>query len=188
MSADMPERPNGGLHASLVYSGAQGSGAGHHGPDGAGQGRREIPETAGASPGTRIAAFVVDWVILLILYGLGTAAAAILGIMTLGLLWGPLFALLPLLPLAYHTIFLASPRHATPGQALMGLRAVSVTEQDGPGWVQAMVTVLLFYAGLLLTSGLILVWALFDDRGRCLHDILSGTRMVRDGFAGGDYR
>jgi len=188
MSAQMPERPNGGLQTRLGYSGTQGAGTGHHGPDGAGQGRREIPEAAGASPGTRIAAFIIDWVILLVLYGLGTAAAAILGILTLGLLWGPLVALLPLLPLAYHTVFLASPRHATPGQALMGLRAISVTDPEGPGWVQALITVLLFYAGLLLTSGLILVWALFDDRGRCLHDILSGTRMVRDGFAGAAQR
>lgn len=186
MSANMPDRPNGGLQARFGY--ADGKDAGHSGKDGMGQGRRDIPQAAGASPGTRIAAFIVDWVILLVLYGIGTAMAAILGVLTLGLLWGPLVALLPLLPLAYHTAFLASPRHATPGQALMGLRAVSMTDPEGPGWVQALITVLLFYAGLVLTSGLILVWALFDDRSRCLHDILSGTRMVRDGFAGGDYR
>lgn len=187
MGADMPERPNGGLHTRLGYA-TQDAGTGHHGPDGAGQGRREIPELAAAQPGTRIAAFIVDWVILLVLYAIGSAAAALLGVLTLGLLWGPLFALLPLLPLVYHTVFLASPRHATPGQALMGLRAVSVTDTDGPGWTQALISVLLFYAGLLLTSGLILIWALFDDRSRCLHDILSGTRVVRNGFAGGNDR
>lgn len=186
MSANMPERPNGGLQARFGY--ADGQSTGHSGQDGREQGHWDIPQAAGATLGARIAGFVIDWVILLMLYGLGTAAAAILGILTLGLLWGPLVALLPLLPLAYHTAFLASPRHATPGQALMGLRAVSVTDPEGPGWVQALITVLLFYAGLVLTSGLILVWALFDDRSRCLHDILSGTRMVRDGFAGATQR
>ena len=176
MSANGSDRPQGGLVDRLGYSGT-GSQTGYGGG--------EIPLAAGASLGARVAAFIIDWVILAILYGAGMAAAAILGVLTLGLLWAPLAALLPLLPLAYHTLFLSSPRHATPGQAFMGIRAVSVTAGGGPNWLQAGIAVLLFYAGLLLTSGLILIWALFDARGRCLHDILSGTRIVRNECASG---
>lgn len=180
MSEEPSKRPEGGLHSRLTYAG----GADTRAADGSRAHEAEIPVSAGASLGSRVLAFLIDWVILLILYTVGMGAAAILGLVTFGLLWGPLLALLPLLPIVYHTGLVASPRRATLGQSLLGLRVVSTTDPAGPGWVQALIGVVLFYAGLMLTSGLILIWALFDDRGRCLHDILSGTRVVREGFGG----
>ena len=182
MNEEPSKRPQGGLQARLTYAGADGAGA--QGSAGPGAPEAEIPISAGASLGARVLAFIVDWVVLAILYTVALGAAAILGLVTLGLLWGPLLALMPLLPIAYHTGLMASPRRATLGQSLMGLRVISTTDPTGPGWVQALISVVLFYAGLMLTSGLILIWALFDDRKRCLHDILSGTRVVREGFGG----
>ena len=186
MSEEPSKRPDGGLQSKLTYAGAGGGGdgAGNRTAGGGTTREAEIPVSAGASLGARVLAFIIDWVILGLLYTVALGTAAILGLVTLGLLWAPLVALLPRLPIAYHTGLIASPRRATLGQSLMGLRVVSTTDTAGPGWVQALISVVLFYAGLVLTSGLILIWALFDDRGRCLHDILSGTRVVREGFGG----
>lgn len=102
---------------------------------------------------------------------------------TLGLLAPLLYPLLVALPLLYHTYFVQSASAATIGQRLMGLE---VRGLDGarPGLLQALVMVCLFYLTLALTSGLLLLWCLIDDRGRCLHDILSGTLVVRSDRVG----
>ena len=56
---------------------------------------------------------------------------------------------------------------------------IQVRTLDGghPGYPQAALQTLLFYATMALT-GLLLVVALFNDRRRCLHDWLSGTIIV----------
>jgi len=97
-------------------------------------------------------------------------------VMTLGLL-GPIAALItPVIPLAYHTLLIGGPNSATIGMRLMG---IEVRRLDGgrPSFLQALLQTLLFYATLALT-GLLLVFALFNDRRRCLHDWLSGTLTV----------
>lgn len=164
MSDRLPDRPEAGLGGHLEFE------------------RRGAPSAQGrgASAALRVSAFVIDWVVIGLLYGLAFAMAAVLGILSFGLLWAPAMAFLPALPLAYHTLFVASHRHATPGQRLVGLHVVSVTDATGPGWVQALIATALFYASIGLTGGLILLWCLFDDKGRCLHDILSGTQVMRE--------
>lgn len=102
-----------------------------------------------------------------------------IGIMSFGLLIPAIVIVLPLIPLAYHTLFIASERSATLGQRVMGLRVISA---DGlrPTLLQAIILTALFYLTLSATGGLLLLWCLFDDRKRCLHDILSATLMIRN--------
>jgi uncharacterized RDD family membrane protein YckC len=102
----------------------------------------------------------------------------VFGLLTLGL-GMPLLSLLPLVPLAYHCLFLASPLSATPGQALMGLRVRRNDDMGRPNVAQAVVSTLIFYL-TLATSGLLLLVALFTIRHRTLHDLLSGLVVVRD--------
>ena len=100
-----------------------------------------------------------------------------LGIITLGLGFG-LMALLPVVPLAYHILFVASRRAATPGQAMLGLVVVRDRDLGPPELGQAVV----FTLGLWLTISiafLLLGIALFTDRNRTLHDMLSGLAVVR---------
>lgn len=122
----------------------------------------------------RIFGYLVD---VLILGAIGVAGH-LLVFMTLGLAAGIVYPLLVVLPLAYHTYFVASAASATPGQRLLGLQ---VRRLDGgrPGLLQAFVMVALFYMTLAFTSGLLLLWCVIDDRGRCLHDIFSGMLVVR---------
>jgi uncharacterized RDD family membrane protein YckC len=125
---------------------------------------------------------VLGWLIDLFLVSIIVAACwttgLVFGIMTLGL-GMPLLGLLPLIPLAYHSLFLCSPLSATPGQALMGLRVRRNDDMGPPSFAQAVVCTLLFYL-TLATSGLLLIVALFTVRKRTLHDLLSGLVVVRD--------
>ena len=148
------------------------------GPDDEGRGadgdRMTDPSLVDGVTARRIAGYLVD---VLILGAIGVAGHFLV-FMTLGLAAGIVYPLLVILPLVYHSYFVASPASATPGQRLFGLE---VRRLDGarPGWLQAFVLTALFYATLAFTSGLLLLWCLIDDRGRCLHDILSGLLVVR---------
>lgn len=125
--------------------------------------------------GRRAVAFLIDAFLLALI----APAALLFNILTLGLL-SPLLALaLGLLPLAYHTLLIATDRGATLGQRAMGLRVVTLNG-NRVDLLQAFILTALFYLTLTVTGGLLLLWCLFDDRGRCLHDILSGTLIIRD--------
>lgn len=126
----------------------------------------------------RIFAFVLD---VGVLTGLGILyyfAVVLLGLLTLGFALPLLVTAGAFLPLAYHTLTIGGPRSATLGMRAFGLQ-VKVWNGGAPGYLQALLHTGVFYLSLGLTSGLILLWALFNNRRRCLHDILCGTVVVR---------
>lgn len=99
------------------------------------------------------------------------------GLLTLGL-GLPLLGLLPVVPLAYHVLFVAGGRSATPGQVMMDLVVRRDQDLGRPSLLQA----ILFTAGLWLTLGAGVVWlaaALLTTRHRTLHDLVSGVVVVR---------
>ena len=122
----------------------------------------------------RMLAYAVDLIILTVL----TAIAWSIGIMTFGLLLPVILPALPFVPLAYHTLTVGSGLSATFGMRFFGLRVVSV-DGGSPNIIQAFLLALIFYFSVAMTGGLILLLAVFSDRGRCLHDILAGTLVLR---------
>ncbi len=101
------------------------------------------------------------------------------GLLTFGLGF-PLLGLLPIVPLLYHVLFVASGRSATPGQVLMDLVVRRNQDLGQPSLLQA----ILFTAGLWLTLGAGVIWlaaALVTSRHRTLHDLVSGLVVVRGG-------
>ena len=125
----------------------------------------------------RVVAYLIDFAIIGILGLIAIAAFWILGVLSFGLL-SPLFAfLLPLIPLAYHTAFIGGPESATPGMRLFGIEVHRI-EGDRPGYLQAGLQTAVFYVSVGLTSWLILLVALFNGRGRTLHDYLCGTLTI----------
>ena len=125
----------------------------------------------------RVLAWLLDLVIIgLIFVGLWIALL-VLGVLTLG--FGlSLFALLPFVPFCYHVLTLAGPMSATPGQAALGLVVRRNEDFGRPTALQAVISTLLFYA-TLATSGFLLVIALFTIRRRTLHDLASGLVVLR---------
>jgi uncharacterized RDD family membrane protein YckC len=101
----------------------------------------------------------------------------LLGLVTFGLGWW-LLGLVPLVPFAYHCLFLSSTLSATPGQALFGLMVRRDDDLGPPSLAQAVISTLMFYL-TLATSGLLLLVVLFTQRKRTLHDLVSGLVVVR---------
>jgi uncharacterized RDD family membrane protein YckC len=127
----------------------------------------------------RVGAYLVDACVIVAVNIALHTALVVLGLLTFGLAWlllGPVTFLT--VALAYDTLAIGGGRGATPGMRLFGLEARGV--QGGrPDYWQAFLMTALFYATVPITSFLILAVALFSDRNRTLHDILSGITLIR---------
>ncbi|MDH3700798.1 MAG: RDD family protein [Alphaproteobacteria bacterium] len=123
----------------------------------------------------RAFAFVID---IALLTGV-IVALAIFNLFTLFIFAG-LIGLIIALPLliVYDTATVGSRQSGTLGMRCMGIETRAWTGAR-PTYFQAFVASALYWFLTPLTSGLILIWALFDDRRRQLHDLLSGTVVIR---------
>ncbi|MER8805842.1 RDD family protein [Mesorhizobium australicum] len=128
----------------------------------------------------RILAFVLDYLIV----GLLTIPFAVLvfflGLLTLGLGWMLFGVLVPAVAILYIWNTLGSADQATTGMKMMGIRLdrLDGTRIDG---LTAVVHSVLFWAGNVILSPLVLLVTLFSDRKRTLHDLLLGTVVSRTG-------
>ncbi len=127
----------------------------------------------------RIFAYLIDLAVLLGLFILFKIALGLLIVVSFGTLT-PLALLWAAVPIAYHTMTIGGPGSATLGMRLLDLQ-VSVWNGGKPGYLQAFLHTAVFYVTTGFTGGLILLWALFSNRRRCLHDILCGTIVHRRG-------
>ena len=121
----------------------------------------------------RSVAFIIDAVIIAVLWAIAIAVVAVLGIVTLGLAWLLFGLVFPAVGLGYNALTIGGPNSATIGQRMMGLEVRM--------WFGGKVTpliaafhALLFWFSLVVFCP-ILLWAFFDPRKRCLHDILAGV-------------
>ena len=127
--------------------------------------------------GRRVAAFLIDGVLAGILVALAHVALFTFGLLTLGL-GLPLLGLLPLVPVAYLALSVASERSATPGQLALGLVVRANHTLDRPSLLQAVV----WAVGLTVTVALGAIWvlvALVTVRHRTLHDLAAGVVVTR---------
>ena len=127
----------------------------------------------------RAVAFLFDMMILLAIF----VSLWIVNIMFLGGLTALLTFLWPaLLFVVYNTALVGGQGSATIGMRLMGLRTVTNVWGE-PGYLQAFVLSVLFYLSITFTSGLILLVALFNNHGRCVHDMVAGIFLVNNGIS-----
>lgn len=124
----------------------------------------------------RVTAFCIDFAILSLVVAAAWATLWALTLVSFGLLSGFLF-LPALIPVIYHSLMIGGRRSATCGMQIMGIEVRAVDGQR-PSLLQAFAMTALFYVSIAFTTLLILVVALFNDRRRCVHDILSGTIVV----------
>jgi len=124
----------------------------------------------------RCVAFVIDAIIIGILWAVAVVAVTLLGVLTLGLAWLLFGLIFPAVGLGYNALTIGGPKSATVGQRMMGLTV--------PMWYGGKVTpliaafhALLFWFSLVIFFP-ILLWAFFDQRKRCLHDILAGVLVI----------
>lgn len=126
----------------------------------------------------RMAAYGIDATIVAVLMTIAMTVFWVLGVLSFGVLSPVLVAVLPFIPLAYHTFFIGGINAATVGMRLFGLQ---VRRMDGgqPDYLQAALLTVVFYVSVAFTGWLILLVALFNGRGRTLHDYMCGTLVVR---------
>lgn len=126
----------------------------------------------------RCLAYAIDLGVLLGLLLIYKVALVFFTVITFGLATPLLVLLAAAIPVAYHTLTIGGPGSATLGMRLFGLR-VRVWDGGKPGYIQALLHTAVFYVTTSFTGGLILLWPLFSNRRRCLHDQLCGTMVVR---------
>ncbi len=129
--------------------------------------------------GKRTLAFFVDAIIILLLTAIAAILVLVFGVITLGLGWLLLPIVFPIVGLGYNALTVGGPNSATVGQRLMGLEMRM--------WFGGKVTpliaafhALLFWVSLYTLLGWLVnvLWAVFDPRKRCLHDILAGVVVI----------
>ncbi len=125
----------------------------------------------------RVFAWLIDVVIIGLLFAVLSFVLLLFGLLTLGL-GLPLLGALPFVPFCYHVGFLAGPMSATPGQSALGLVVRRDDDLGPPTLLQAIISTLVFFL-TLATTGLLLLVALFTVRRRTLHDLASGLVVVR---------
>jgi uncharacterized RDD family membrane protein YckC len=129
----------------------------------------------------RIIAYLVDACLIALINAAAHTLLFIMGLFTFGLSWllfGPVTFLT--VALAYGTLAIGGGRGATPGMRLLDLDTRGV-RGERPDHFQAFLMTALFYATAPITGFLILAVALFTERNRTLHDILSGITVIRAG-------
>ena len=122
----------------------------------------------------RTVAFFFDMFVLLVIF----ISLQILNLLTF-LMLSALFSFLwpALLFILYNTVLIGGRGSATLGMWLMELKSVN-HQGNEPSYLQAFVLSVLFYLSVCCTFGCVLLVALFNNKGRCLHDIMTGIFIV----------
>lgn len=126
----------------------------------------------------RVVAFCIDYLIIGLLMIPFAILVFLLGIITLGLGWGLFGVLFPLVALIYVWNTLGGRNQATTGMRMTGIRLDRLDGKSVDGLL-AVVHTVLFWAGNVVLTPLILLATLFTDRKRTLHDLLLGTVVTR---------
>ena len=135
------------------------------------------PETYDGVTMRRLVAYLIDLLVIAPMLVVVWVIFGMLGALTFGLLMPLLGVMLLAVPFCYHTLLIGGTKSATFGMRLFGLQ---VRRLDGgrPDHILAALLTAAFYLSVAFTGWLILLVALFNVRGRALHDFLCGTVVI----------
>jgi len=126
----------------------------------------------------RVMAFAIDYLIVGLLTIPFAILVLVLGLLTFGLGWALFGVLVPAVAILYIWNTLGSADQATTGMKLMNIRLDRLDGRRIDG-MTAVVHSVLFWAGNVILTPLVLLVTLFSDRKRTLHDLLLGTAVSR---------
>ncbi|WP_224005654.1 RDD family protein [Aureimonas sp. SA4125] len=127
----------------------------------------------------RMAAFVADYAIVLLLSVPTAVIVFLFGIVTLGLGWMLYAILLPAIAVVYIGTTMGSAAQATLGMRMAGLKLVRL---DGARVdpMLAIVHGVVFWASNAVLTPFVLLVGLFTPRKQLLQDLLLGTVVIRN--------
>ena len=130
----------------------------------------------------RMVAFLIDFVILAVPVVFVAMFIFVIGLVTFGLgffLYALLWPAMVIWALAYFGFTLGSPASATIGMQMMDIELR--TWYGAPAYfVLGAVHAIVFWITVSVLTPLILLVCLFNERRRCLHDILVGTVIINN--------
>ena len=130
----------------------------------------------------RVVAFLVDFLILAVPVVFVSMFIFVVGIVTFGLgflFYGLLWPGMVIWAIVYYGMTLGSPASATIGMRIMEIEMR--TWYGAPGYfVLGAVHAVVFWVTVSAITPLILLVCLFNERRRCLHDILVGTVIINN--------
>lgn len=126
----------------------------------------------------RVLAFLIDAAIVFLLCIPVAIVIFMLGVITLGLGWFLYALMFPVIAISYVGFTMGGPAQATIG---MRANSIHLARLDGGKIdpITAIVHSVLFWAGNVVLTPLVLLVTLFSDRKRTLHDLLLGTVVQR---------
>lgn len=126
----------------------------------------------------RVSAYLIDLILIGALALVFGIAGLIFGLLTFGL---GLFAMVFVVPAAvvvYYAVTLGSERRATVGMQMMDIVLTPTRGQPLDGWM-AIFHAALFWLTFWISWPLAILFALFTPRRQMIHDLVTGTLMVR---------
>tara|TARA_R110002020_G_scaffold252515_6_gene466425 strand:+ start:3363 stop:3893 length:531 start_codon:yes stop_codon:yes gene_type:complete len=126
----------------------------------------------------RVFAFVIDLVVMGVMILVFAFVGLIAGFVTFGLGWLALVFVVPATIVLYYGVTLGSPKRATLGMQLMDIVLTPTRGQPLDGWM-AIIHAGVFWITTWISWPLSLLFALFTPRRQMIHDLVTGTLMVR---------
>jgi uncharacterized RDD family membrane protein YckC len=130
----------------------------------------------------RVVAFLIDFLILSIPVVFVSMFIFVVGIVTFGLgflFYALLWPAMVIWAIAYYGLTLGSPASAT-----IGMRAMDIEMRTWYGaptyFVLGAVHAVVFWITVSMITPLVLLVCLFNERRRCLHDMLVGTVVINN--------
>lgn len=126
----------------------------------------------------RAVAYLIDIAILAVMLVAISLIGLVLGIFTLGLMWLAIPVAMVLGTFGYYAGTLGSPRRATVGMQTMDIVLTPARGRPLDGWA-ILIHPIVFWLTIWISWPFTILFALFTPRQQLLHDLVTGTLMVR---------
>jgi uncharacterized RDD family membrane protein YckC len=126
----------------------------------------------------RAVAYLIDLAVLGVMVFAIAIVGLVLGIFTFGLAWLAIPVLIVLGTFAYYAATLGSPARATIGMQAMDIVLTPARGRPLDGWA-ILIHPIVFWVTIWISWPFTILFALFTPRQQLLHDLVTGTLMVR---------
>ena len=126
----------------------------------------------------RVTAFFIDLLVMGAMILAFALVGLVAGFLTFGLAWLALVFVVPATIVLYYGATLGSAKRATIGMQMMDIVLTPTRGQPLDGWM-AIIHAAVFWLTTWISWPLSLLFALFTPRRQMIHDLVTGTLMVR---------